>query len=590
MMFDRVFGFRTAIARKRNYLAQSWRGIAAGLIVTGTIAGVTMLGGGSSLLAQTEAGAGQASEPAVTGGPTMVRRLNEHQYKRSIADIFGADIKVPGRFEPPLREEGLVAIGDGKVSLSPSGVEQSELRARDIAAQVLAADRRDAIVPCKPVSAKSIDRACTSAFLRKYGELLFRRPLTSHELKDYTNLAVAGGRSSGSFYKGLELGLARLLVSPNFIFRIERSVADPKSPGTLRLDDYSLASRISFLLWDAPPDAELLRAAATGALKDPTQLRMQVDRLTSSARFADGVRAFFSDMFAYEQFDGLTKDQTIYPKYSSKLAVDAREQTLRTVVDLLVTNSGDYRDLFTTKKTFINRNLGALYKVPVPGSAFDGWAPYSFAANDPRQGILTFAAFLMLDPTHEGRSSPTIRGKTVRELLLCQKVPPPPPNVNFSIVQDVNDPNHKTARERLTAHQENPACAGCHAITDPIGLGMENYDAVGDFRTHENSALIDASGKFEGKPYVGLIGLSQLLHDSPAIPRCLVQRAYEYGVGRQPTTSEQKWLGYAGNRFAADNYAIRPLMTRITLSRPFSTATPEGKAAEGKPAQKIAAR
>ena len=584
MMFGNSIGFRTAIERKRKYLARGWRGIATGLIVTGTIAGVAMLAGEASLRAQTEVAADQTTEPAVAGGPVTVRRLNEHQFKRSIADIFGADIKIPGRFEPPLRD-GLVAIGDGKVSISPSGFEQSELRAREIAAQVLAPERRNLIVPCQPTSAKSSDRACTSAFLDKYGELLFRRPLASQELREVTDLAVAGGRSSGSFYKGLELGLTRLLVSPNFIFRIERSVADHSSPGGLRLDDYSLASRISFLLWDAPPDAELLRLASTGALQNPAQLEIQVNRLTSSERFADGVRAFFSDMFAYEQFDGLTKDQSIYPKYSSKLAIDAREQTLMTVTDLLVTNAGDYRDLFTTKKTFINRNLGALYKVAVPPGAFNGWAPYNFGAEDPRQGLLTFAAFLMLDPTHEGRSSPTIRGKTVRELLLCQKVPPPPPNVNFSIVQDVNDPEHKTARERLTAHQENPACAGCHAITDPIGLGMENYDAVGNYRTHENSALIDASGKFEGKPYVGLLGLSRLLHDSPAVPRCLVQRAYEYGVGRQATAPEQKWLSYAGRRFATDNYAIRPLMTGIALSRPFGTATPETP-----PGQNIAAR
>jgi hypothetical protein len=157
--------------------------------------------------------------------------------------------------------------------------------------------------------------------------------------------------------------------------------------------------------------------------------------------------------------------------------------------------------------------------------------------------------------------------------------------VDFSIVQNIDDPEHKTARERLTVHQENPACAGCHALTDPIGLGMENYDAVGSFRTHENSALIDASGKFEGKPYVGLLGLTKLLRDSPAVPRCLVQRVYEYGVGRKATAGEQKWLGYAGNRFAADNYGIRSLMTRIALSRPFGTAS-----AEQQPGQKLAAR
>ena len=233
-----------------------------------------------------------------------------------------------------------------------------------------------------------------------------------------------------------------------------------------------------------------------------------------------------------------------------------------------------YRDLFTTKKTYINRNLGAVYKVPVVEAGMDGWALYTFRPNDPRGGILTLAGFLMLDANHEGRSSPTIRGKTLRELLLCQKVPVPPPNVDFKLVQDIHDPEHKTARDRLTVHQENPACAGCHSITDPIGLGMENYDAIGAFRTHENGALIDASGTFDGKPYKGLMGLSQLLHDSPDVPSCLVKRVYEYGVGRQATASEESWVEYASQKFAADRYQVPALMRRIASSRAFQLVSP----------------
>ena len=155
----------------------------------------------------------------------------------------------------------------------------------------------------------------------------------------------------------------------------------------------------------------------------------------------------------------------------------------------------------------MNRALASLYRVPLEEQAgLDGWVRYTFAEDDPRGGILTLAGFLMLDPTHEGRSSPTIRGKSVREFFLCQKVPLPPPNVDFSAVQNTGDLVHKTARERLSIHQENPACAGCHKITDPIGLSMENYDAIGAFRTHENGAPIDASGVFEGKRICGSHG------------------------------------------------------------------------------------
>jgi hypothetical protein len=275
-------------------------------------------------------------------------------------------------------------------------------------------------------------------------------------------------------------------MSPSFIFRAEASEPDPDRSGAQRLDAYSLASRLSFLVWDAPPDVELLDAAASGALHRQEDLERQINRMLGSPQFEQGMRAYFSDMFGYDQFDSLSKDQGIYPKYTSQLAKDAREQSLRTIVDLLVTNNGDYRDLFTTKKTFINRNLGALYKVPIAKAGVDGWVPYTFGPDDKRAGLLTFVGFLMLDTTHEGRSSPTIRGKNVRELFLCQKVPTPPPNVNFAVVQDTHNPLYKTARERLTAHRDSPTCAGCHALTDPTGLSLENYDAVGAYRADEN--------------------------------------------------------------------------------------------------------
>ena len=555
------------------------------LCLTGAL-GALLAAGGFVMFPQ-QAARAAAEEPATAGGLPSFRRLNEAQYIRSIKQIFGDGITVPGRFDPPLREAGLMAIGDGKVTLSASGIEQYELRAREISAQVMGDERRQAIVPCAAQSPTVYDEACAKAFFAKYGRQLYRRPLTERETGALLAAVDAATKQSGSFPKGLEAGLSRLLVSPNFLFRVDDSVADGMNAAQRWLDDYSLAARISFFLWDAPADEALLDAAARGDLRDVAKLGKQVDRLMASPRFEQGVRSFFSDMFGYEQFEGLAKDQAIYPKFNSEMVRDAQEQALRTLVDHLIVRKGDYRDLFTTKTTFLNRNLGALYKVPVGTAGVEGWMPYTFAEKDPRAGILTFAAFLMLDPTHEGRSSPTIRGKSVRELLLCQTVPAPPANVNFSVVQDVHNPNFKTARQRLTAHQENPACAGCHALTDPIGLGMENYDAIGDFRTHENGALIDASGTFNGKPYTGLIALSRLLRDSEEAPSCLVQRTYEYGVGRESGAGDAKWLEYSAQRFAADKYQLPALMRFMATSPAFRAVATEP--APGSP-QVVAAR
>ena len=157
------------------------------------------------------------------GTPAAFRRLSETQYKRSIALIFGEEISVPGRFEPPLRKDGLLAIGDNNVSVSSSGFEQYELRAREIASQVMAPDRRGGLKGCKPANTSRFDRACASEFFAYYGRLLYRRPLSPAELDPVTKLAAASASAAGDHYKGLETGLARLLVSPNFLFRIERT-------------------------------------------------------------------------------------------------------------------------------------------------------------------------------------------------------------------------------------------------------------------------------------------------------------------------------------------------------------------------------
>jgi len=508
-------------------------------------------------------------DPASWGGPPTFRRLSEDQYKRSIAQIFGADIVVPGRFEPPVREDGLLAIGSARVIVTPAGLEQYAIRAHEISAQIVEGKRRNDDLKCAPAAPGTFDDACASQFLGKYGRLLFRRPLTRPELAAVMTLSRSAAKASGSFAKGVESGLASLLLSPSFVFRLETTEPDPLHKTAQRLDSYSLATRISFLLWDAPPDAELLNAASSGALRDPAGLQRQVDRLIASPHFEQGVRAFFSDMLAYDQFGGLSKDASLFPIFNPRLRDDAQEQSLRTIVDHLLVQQGDYRDLFTTKKTFLSRSLGALYGVKVDSRAFNGWMPYTFPADDPHSGLLTLAGFSMLDASHEGRSSPTIRGKTVRENLLCQPVPPPPANVNFDLVQNVNDPVLKTARARLTAHQDNPVCAGCHRMMDPVGLSLENFTPVGGYRTQENGVTIDASGTFEGKSYKNVTEFTHLLHDSPTVTSCVVQRAYEYGVGRKVATSEEGWLETANQGFAKDGYRFPALMRLIATSPEF---------------------
>ena len=518
--------------------------------------------------------AGEGTDgPLTEGGTAVVRRLTQDQYRQAIADIFGPDIKVGGRFEPDIRSaHGLIATGAGQVAVTPSGLEQYDVMARSIADQVVDKDHRGILIPCVPKSAKAADAACARKFFSKVGPLIFRRQLTAKELEVQVEIANAGAQTLGDFYQGVALSLVGLLDNPNFLFRIEDTKADPKHPGAREFTAYAKASRISFLIWNSIPDAELLTAAADGDLDNKDGLTRQVDRLLASPRLDQGVEVFFSDMLQFETFRDLQKDAALYPKFSLQAAEDSKEQALRTIVEVLITEHGDYRDLFTTHKTFLTRTLGPLYDVAVDKP--DGWEPYEFPPDSPRAGILTQLGFVALH-SHAGRSSPTLRGKAVRELLLCQKVPDPPGNVDFTLFEDSTNAVHRTARDRLTAHRSNPACAGCHKIMDPIGLALENFDTAGEYRTTENGAPIDTSGELNGVAFKNAADLGKILHDASAVPPCLVRRVYEYATGRPVEKGETALLEDLTQRFAADGYRFPELLRRVALSDAFSRIAPD---------------
>jgi hypothetical protein len=523
-----------------------------------------------------ELAAAAGSEPETSGGPPVIRRLTPSQYRQSIEDVFGAGIQLGGRFEPDVRLKGLTAIGAASVSVTASGFEQYDTMARSVAAQVLDESHRRDLLPCKPVKPTQPDDLCAGVFLSSAGRLLFRRPLTSQELQTEIRVANSSARSLGDFYEGLQLGLADLLVSPMFLFRHENVEPDPDHPGKYRLDAFSKASQISFLLWNTTPDDELLRAAESGELNTQRGLQRQVDRLLGSPMLESGIRAFFTDMLGFDQFATLSKDATLYPKFTPKAVVDAQEQTLRTIVDLLITQKGDYRDLFTSRRTFLTPTLGVIYGVPVmadtPIGTPEQWVPHEYPEGDPRSGLLTQASFVALH-AHPGRSSPTIRGKALRELVLCQKVPDPPANVDFKVVQDTTNPLFRTARERVTAHRTMPTCAGCHKMIDPMGLALENFDGAAGFRTLENGAKIDTSGELDGIKFDDAAGLGRAVHDNPATPACLVSRLYSYGSGRAPVKSEAAWIRQLGKQFASDGYRVPDLLRRIATGDALYRAT-----------------
>lgn len=508
-------------------------------------------------------------EPEPVGGPPMVRRLTESQYRASIADIFAADIPVTARFEKPVRADGLIAIGTGSSGMSPFAVEQYDAAAQGVAAAVLSEKRRSAFLPCQPKNAGTFDEKCARSFLTQKGRLLFRRPLTDAETAKYVGLARDVHGRLGSFYDGLELSLYTMLVSPEFLFRIEQ-IAPGGEGRTGQLDAYSKASRLSFFLTDSAPDDELLRAAEAGELDRGGGLRHQVSRLMESKRFEGAVRAFFTDMLQFDRFGDLSKDPAIYPAFNSDVAADAQEQTLRTIAEHLITKQGDYRDLFTTRDTFLTRPLGVIYRTPVPTRG--GWDAVTFDKDANRAGIQSHVSFLALH-SHPGRSSPTLRGYAVREVFLCQHVPDPPANVNFTAIEAQAHTKMVTARDRLSRHATDPSCAGCHKVMDPPGLTMEQYDGLGAFRRRENGAVINTTGSLDGADFNTTDGLAKALRNHPETPRCVAERMYKAAVGRDIVWDERYYLDWLIAGFEDDGFRIPDLMRRIVLSANFFTVT-----------------
>jgi Protein of unknown function (DUF1592)/Protein of unknown function (DUF1588)/Protein of unknown function (DUF1595)/Protein of unknown function (DUF1585)/Protein of unknown function (DUF1587) len=530
----------------------------------------------------------QPAPAAQPEGSLYLVRLTPAQYERSIRDIFGSSIQIDvNKAAPGFRDEGLLALGTRRLTITSAEMQQYEKLAQDVATQVVQPNRRATLLGCKPVSEKVADEKCAGAFLQKVGLHLFRRPLTADELQPFVATHSQAAQQLGSFDAGVRAALARMLVAPEFLFRVEFSEPDPSRTGTQRLDAWSTASRLSFFLWDSVPDAELFAAAQSGEILTAAGIKRQVERMLISPRVEGGLRAFFSDMLGFDGFATLSVDSTLYPRFTKNVLEDADEQTLRTIVDQLLVRNNSYGDLFTTRETFLTPSLAALYGVPLPRSQELGgavpWVPYKFADSDPRIGILSQASFLSLN-SHPGTSSPTLRGKAVREKLLCQKVPPPPGNVDFSLVQDLNNPAFKTARQRLTAHSTEAMCAGCHKITDPMGLALEQFDTASGFRTKERGEPIDATGSLNGKNFDGIVQMAQVLREQPGTTSCVINRAYSYGTQRKPTADERKWLANLQKELGNDGVRWRELMRRVTLGPDFF-AVPAAAAAQVTTAQ-----
>ncbi len=519
----------------------------------------------ASVLALTIAGCGQGDSTDETAPPPQMRLMSESQYRNTIADVLGDDIQVVGRFETAADIDGLAALSASQMSISSRGYERYYGMAATISDQAIQDENWAQTFPCPVPADDAFDESCARSAITDIGERLLRRPLSAQEIDGWVEQSRTATDALGSFKQAMSIVVEGFLASPEFLFLIDQVEDEPKGEGA-RLTAMSKASRLSYFLWNSAPDAELLAVAADGSLHSDKVMKAQVDRMLASDKINDGAQAFFEDFLNLDGFETLNKDKLIYPAFNKQVAVDARAQVLKFLNYHLLDQNEAYSSIFTARDTFMSRPLGMIYRVPV--AAKSGWEPYRFGEGDPRAGLLSHIGFTALH-SHPGRSSATLRGIAVRELLLCQPVAPAPAAVNFTVVQDTENPDFKTARARLTQHRTDAACKSCHEFIDPIGLALENFDGAGKFRMSENGELIDASGELDAKPFANLTEMEAVLASHPAAPACLVEKLQKYATGRETSTSDLAWRRRLEKRFTRKGQNLRDLLKTIATSDEF---------------------
>ncbi|HZO16249.1 MAG TPA: DUF1592 domain-containing protein, partial [Polyangiaceae bacterium] len=394
-----------------------------------------------------------------------------------------------------------------------------------------------------------------------FGPRALRRPL-SDELSAQLMNAFQVGAADG-FDSGVRLVIETALQSPFFLYHIE--LPPEGAGGLVRLDPYSLASRLSFFLWRSMPDDVLFEAAASGGLDSRDGLRAQAERMLADDRAARAITGFHMQWLGLRDFEQLEKDPAVFPAFDGAMRTAMRQETERFTDWVLRKGDGSLAALLTGAYSFPTGPLAALYGVNESGTE-----PVDLDASE-RAGVLTHASFLAMH-SHPDQTSPVHRGVIVRENILCQTLPPPPENVDN--VAPEPDPS-LTTRERFAVHTQDPSCAACHQLIDGIGFGFERYDAVGAYRATENDKPVDASGNVVGTnegdiAFDGAVELGSLLADSPTVHACLVRQWFRYAFGRMEGEHDKEQLTALDRDFEASEQNVRALLLAVVESDAFS--------------------
>ncbi len=499
-----------------------------------------------------------------------LRRLTHSQFNHTVRDLLGDQTSPANQFPPEDFVNGFRNQTQSQ-NLSPLLIEAYSAAAEKLARGVFRGGDTHGLIPCKPSA------ACRARFVREFGLKAFRRPLEAAEQKRYEALLA----KETDFLKGAQLVVETMLQSTSFLFRLDETSDAKWKP-------YAMASRLSYAIWDSMPDAELIAAAARGDLNTEQGVEKAARRLLDHARARESLNEFVSQWMRFDRILTASKDRRKFPQFTRETAVAMTEEA-RLFVGDLVWNDRNFMDLLTASYGYANADLAAIYGLKAPAKEFDRVA---FPAGSERAGLLGQTLFLALTAKPDD-SAPTARGLFVREQFLCQHVPEPPAGVN-TILPAVAEAKPQTNRDRMSEHATNPSCATCHRLIDPIGFGLERFDAIGARREKfqlqfptgrrgeggggRRPAMktvdleIDSAGYVAGLPDSQFASPSQLggvLAKSMQCQECIVKQYFRYTVGRMETPADRPVIRRVLDVFQKSQFRFKELIVALMRSRGF---------------------
>ncbi|HTG88628.1 MAG TPA: DUF1592 domain-containing protein [Vicinamibacterales bacterium] len=507
----------------------------------------------------------------------LVRRLTHAQYDNTVRDLLGDYSRPAERFPPEDYVDGFKNQLTGQ-GMPPLLVETYSTSAEKLALNAFRIGDVNGLIPCKPASFS--DAKCRDAFIRRFGLRAFRRPLSDDEVKRYSAVFAQQAGVGKRFNDGARVVVEAMLQSPNFLFHVEAGLDG-------RYADYDIASRLSYLLWNTMPDEALFEAAAKGELSTPAGRERAARRLIENVpKGRQALDQFFEEWLRFDRVVNAVKSGR-YREFTPELALAMAEET-RTMLHHLVWNDRNFMESLTADYSFLTSELAEIYGVPAPKDQFE---MVKFPSDSQRAGILGQGTFLAstAGPTD---TSPTARGIFIRERLLCQHVPPPPPGVITTLPDPLTDGPAKGRRQLMVEHVENATCASCHRLMDPIGFGFEHFDAIGRYRPTEAIPVpgrrgggggfrggpppiqveINAQGEIAGIPDSGFSGAKQIggiLADSPVCQKCIVRQMFRYSYGRLETNADEKTIDQLYDQFKGSGFKFKSLLVALVQSPEF---------------------